>query len=196
MVLMQPSTTQSRGRMNVTMKIYTIGHSTRELADFIDILNTYGIEILVDVRTIPRSNHTPQFNGDTLGEVLMKSRITYHHLSDLGGLRHARKDSINQGWRNSSFRGYADYMQTSDFERGIDELIALAVKPTAVMCAEAVPWRCHRSMIGDALLARSYTVVDIFDKHKAQDETMTTFAKVSGTSILYPADSGNLAPGP
>ncbi len=178
------------------MRIYTIGHSTRELADFIDILNIHAIEILVDVRTIPRSNHNPQFNGDTLGEALKKSRITYHHLAALGGLRHPRKDSINQGWRNSSFRGYADYMQTPDFERGIDELMALAVKPTALMCAEAVPWRCHRSMIGDALLARSYTVVDIFDKHKTQDETMTSFAKVSGTSIFYPAASGDIAPGP
>jgi len=174
--------------MRAARTIYTIGHSTRELDVFIEILAAYDIEILADVRSMPRSNYTPQFNSDALSKALKKCHITYHHVPDLGGLRHTRKDSINQGWRNLSFRGYADYMQSPDFERGLRQLLALAVKPTAVMCAEAVPWRCHRSMIGDALLARGQNVVDIFDKHKTQAETMTTFAKVSGTKITYPAE--------
>jgi len=170
------------------MTIYTIGHSTRTLDDFIDILDTYDIRILVDVRTVPRSSYTPQFNSDPLSAALTTRHITYHHVPDLGGLRHTHKDSINQGWRNASFRGYADYMQTPDFEHGIGQLLAIAVEPTAIMCAEAVPWRCHRSMIGDALLARGKNVVDIFDKHKTQTETLTAFAKVNGTNITYPAE--------
>jgi len=170
------------------LTIYTIGHSTREIDDFLAILDAYDIEILVDVRSVPRSRFTPQFNSDALSDALIKSHITYHHLADLGGLRHSRKGSSNQGWHNASFRGYADYMQTPDFRRGISQLLELAVKQTAIMCAEAVPWRCHRSMIGDALLARGYEVVDIFDKRKTQIETMTTFARVSGTSITYPAE--------
>jgi len=188
MVLMQPSAAWSRGRINVTMKIYTIGHSTRELADFIDILNTYDIEILVDVRTVPRSNHTPQFNGDTLGEAVKKSRITYHHLSDLGGLRHPRKDSINQGWRNSSFRGYADYMQTPEFAAGIDDLIALAAKQTvAIMCAEAVWWRCHRRLVADALVARGIDVRHILSTAEPKAHTVTEFGRIEGSQVTYPA---------
>jgi uncharacterized protein (DUF488 family) len=156
------------------LTIYTIGHSTREIDDFLAVLDAYDIEILVDVRSVPRSRFTPQFNSDALSDALIKSHITYHHLADLGGLRHSRKGSSNQGWHNASFRGYADYMQTPDFRRGISQLLELAVKQTAIMCAEAVP--C------------GYEVVDIFDKRKTQIETMTTFARVSGTSITYPAE--------
>lgn len=170
------------------MTIYTIGHSTRELSELIGILRHYEIELLVDVRSVPRSRHTPQFNEDNLVKALPKSGIGYIHLEKLGGLRHTNKDSINLGWHNESFRGYADYMQTAEFAAGIGELLELAKdKAVAIMCAEAVPWRCHRSLIGDALLVRGVKVIDIFDEHKAQDEKLTDFAKVSGLIVTYPA---------
>lgn len=170
------------------MRIYTIGHSTRNLEEFVAILGKYGITQLVDVRTVPRSRHVPQFNEDNLAEELPKFGINYKHLSKLGGLRHAKKDSINQGWHNASFRGYADYMQTDEFLAGVDELLELTGhKTTAIMCAEAVPWRCHRSMIGDALLVRGIEVIDIFDEDKVQPEKLTSFAKVDGLKISYPA---------
>jgi uncharacterized protein (DUF488 family) len=169
------------------MIIYTIGHSTREISEFIDILQTYGIDLLADVRTIPKSRHNPQYGADFLAEVLKEHNIEYVHLASLGGLRHSTKDSINKGWRNTSFRGYADYMQTQEFEQGTDQLIELAtIKTAAIMCAEAVPWRCHRSMIGDALLVRKIEVIDIFDKNKAQKEKLTSFANVQGHKISYP----------
>lgn len=171
------------------MTIYTIGHSTRELSEFVKILKHYDIGLLVDVRSVPRSRHTPQFNLDNLATELPKSGIAYLHLEKLGGLRHSRKDSTNQGWRNTSFRGYADYMQTAEFAAGIDELIGLAAdKTVAIMCAEAVPWRCHRSLIGDALLVRGHEVIDIFDEHKTQPEKLTDFAHVEGLTITYPGE--------
>lgn len=175
--------------MNPAATIYTIGHSTRELPEFIDILKAYKIDLLVDVRSIPRSRHTPQFNEDALKDKLPRQSINYLHLSSLGGLRHPSKESVNSGWRNASFRGYADYMQTDEFAKGIEKLLELASqnKAVSVMCAEAVPWRCHRSLIGDALLARNIKVVDIFDSHKSQTEKLTSFAKVNGTSITYTA---------
>jgi len=173
------------------MKIYTIGHSTRELEEFVEILKAYGIELLADVRSVPRSRHTPQFNEDVLAEKLPAAGIGYTHLARLGGLRHTHKDSVNLGWHNLSFRGYADYMQTEGFEAGLGELLKLAEdKTVAIMCAEAVPWRCHRSLIGDALLVRGVKVVDIFDENKIQDEVLTDFAQVAGTAVTYPsADS-------
>lgn len=171
------------------MIVYTIGHSTRELDDFIAILKAYKITQLVDVRSVPRSRHTPQFNSDTLSEALQKHDICYEHLAALGGLRHTSKDSTNLGWRNTSFRGYADYMQTKEFAGGMEELLTIAKRATtAIMCAEAVPWRCHRSMIGDALLVRGIEVIDIFDAHKTQVETLTSFAAVNGTAIIYPTE--------
>ncbi len=170
------------------VKIYTIGHSTRTLDDLAGILHSYSVELLVDVRSVPRSRHTPQFNSDTVGDNLRLYDIEYTHLEKLGGLRHTNKDSVNTGWRNKSFRGYADYMQTEEFANGIAELLALAREKTVtIMCAEAVPWRCHRSMIGDALLIRGVEVIDIFDEKKSQAEKLTSFAKVSGTDIVYPA---------
>lgn len=172
------------------MTIYTIGHSTRELDEFIDILKTYQINLLADIRSVPRSRHTPQFNEDNLAKALPKSNIEYVHLERLGGLRHTAKDSINLGWHNASFRGYADYMQTADFKRGIDELLKLASgKTVAIMCAEAVPWRCHRSLVGDALLIRGAEVVDIYDAKKSQPEKVTNFAKIEGQTITYPSDN-------
>lgn len=169
--------------------IYTIGHSTRTLEELVDILNTYEITQLVDVRSIPKSRHTPQFNEENLSVELPNHKISYTHLKKLGGLRSTNKDSINQGWHNTSFRGYADYMQTDDFNKGMDELLKLASdNTTAIMCAEAVPWRCHRSMIGDALLVRDWQVLDIFDAKKTQQEKLTSFAKVNKHVITYPPE--------
>jgi uncharacterized protein (DUF488 family) len=169
--------------------IFTIGHSTRTLTDFIKILQTYNITEVVDIRTIPKSRHNPQFNEEHLKKILGHHHISYIHLADLGGLRHTRADSINTGWHNASFRGYADYMQTKEFEKGIEELCALAEKKTVViMCAESVPWRCHRSLVGDALLVRHYDVEDIYSETNVKPHTLTSFAKVHGTSITYPAD--------
>lgn len=171
------------------MTIYTIGHSTREFDEFVGILKHYNIDVLADVRSVPRSRHTPQFNEANLAKKLPRNGITYTHIEKLGGLRQTATDSINLGWHNAGFRGYADYMQTEGFEQGLEELLHLAdSKTVAIMCAEAVPWRCHRSLIGDALLVREVKVVDIFDEHKTQDEALTSFAKVKGVAITYPVD--------
>lgn len=171
------------------MKLYTIGHSTRTSDDFIAILKHYKIQNLVDIRTVPRSRHTPQFNSDALASDMSAHDIKYQHLELLGGLRYAHKDSLNQGWHNKSFRGYADYMQTADFERGIDQLIDITKSGlTAIMCAEVLPWRCHRSMVGDAMLVRDYHVIDIYDSTKATDEKLTSFAQIDGVKISYPDD--------
>ena len=167
--------------------IYTIGHSTREFDKFIEILNKYEITQLIDVRTVPKSRHVPQFNHDTLEQDLPRQNISYTHIEKLGGLRNTNKTSINQGWHNKSFRGDADYMQTDEFQEGLEQLESLArEKTTTVMCAEAVPWRCHRSMIGDALLVRDWQVVDIFDERKTQNEKLTSFAQVKNKNITYP----------
>ena len=168
--------------------VYTLGHSTHSLDDFIALLRAYGIARLVDVRTIPRSRHNPQFNLDTLSRSLRNRRIGYRHMKDLGGLRHPRTDSPNAGWLNDSFRGFADYMQTPEFAAALDKLIALAQqKPTAIMCAEAVPWRCHRSLIGDALVIRGVEVRDIFSAKSMKLHLLSAMARVQGTSITYPA---------
>lgn len=169
--------------------VYTIGHSTRNFDELVAILNKYQVKHLVDVRTMPRSRTNPQFNQKSLEQTLPPTGIDYTHLAALGGLRKTNKASVNQAWRNTSFRGYADYMQTDEFIDGLRELTTLADKRTvAIMCAEAVPWRCHRSMIGDALLVRGYKVKDIFDIKKASDEKLTSFAVVDGTNITYPAE--------
>ena len=137
----------------MNIEILTIGHSTRPVEEFIDILTAHGVQLVADVRTIPRSRHNPQFNSDALATSLKAFGISYLHMSGLGGLRHAKKDSLNQGWENASFRGFADYMQTEEFEEGLRELVEAAKEGnTVIMCAEAVPWRCHRSLIADALL--------------------------------------------
>ena len=171
------------------MRIHTIGHSTRPLEEFIGILRAHDISSIVNVRTVPKSRHNPQFHIDSLAETLPAAGIEYRRLAALGGLRHPSKDSVNLGWRNKSFRGYADYMGTAEFAAGIDELLALArTAPTAIMCAEAVPWRCHRSLVGDALLVRGHEVLDIYDEHKARPETLTRFAVADGASITYPTE--------
>lgn len=181
---------RSVARYNGCMKVYTIGHSTRSFEELVHSLRAYGIELLADVRSVPRSRHTPQFNKTSIENGLKQCGIAYRHLDKLGGLRHAASDSPNTGWRNKSFRGYADYMQTAEFSAGIEELLFLMrTQLTALMCAEAVPWRCHRSMIGDALLIRGIEVIDIFDEKKSQPEELTSFAQVSGLDIVYPAES-------
>ena len=168
--------------------VYTVGHSTHSLDDFVGLLRAYGINLLVDVRTIPRSRHNPQFNYGTLGRSLRNRRIGYRHLKDLGGLRHARADSPNDGWHNASFRGFADYMQTPEFAQALEKLIDLAREKTAaIMCAEAVPWRCHRSLIGDALVVRGVEVRDIFSAKSMKLHVLTGMARVRGTQITYPA---------
>jgi uncharacterized protein (DUF488 family) len=168
-------------------KLYTIGHSTRTLDEFLSILNAHQIKTLVDVRTVPRSRRVPQFNTENLSESLQRHQIQYLHLPNLGGLRKARADSPNTGWRNDSFRGYADYMQTPQFKSGLRQLISIAAKnSTAIMCAEAVPWRCHRSLIADAMLVRGWGIIDLFSEKNAKPHALTDFAKVNGTALTYP----------
>ncbi len=177
-------------RIGKSPLIMTIGHSTHPLDEFIALLKAHGVEQLVDVRTIPRSRHNPQFNHDTLATALRNVRIGYRNMKDLGGLRHAQKDSINTGWRNASFRGFADYMQTPEFDLALQKLIELAgKKQIAIMCAEAVPWRCHRSLIADALTVRGITVEHIMSATHRQPHKVTPFAQVEGDQIVYPAES-------
>lgn len=167
--------------------VFTVGHSTRSSEEFIALLQGYGIEQLADIRTVPRSRHNPQFSADALAVSLPAAGILFVPMQKLGGLRHTRKDSINTGWRNASFRGYADYMQTPAFDAALDELIRISrAKPTAIMCAEAVPWRCHRSLVGDALLAHDIPVVEIMSPTSSRPHKLTSFAKVEGTRITYP----------
>ena len=166
--------------------IYTIGHSTRTIEQFIELLKAHDIEELVDVRTIPKSRHNPQFGAEELAASLQRAGIAYTHLAKLGGLRHASKDSVNLGWQNISFRGFADYMATSEFQAGLDELKALAEKKTvAIMCAEAVPWRCHRSLIADALTVQSWQVLHIQSRKTASPHELTSFLKVRDGKIIY-----------
>ena len=169
------------------LDVFTIGHSTRTWEAFLELLRLHGIKRVVDVRSIPRSRHNPQFNREILSMKLRSARIGYVHLRKLGGLRHARRDSPNMGWRNASFRGFADYMQTPDFSAGLGRLIKLAKqKRTALMCAEAVPWRCHRSLIADALVVRGIRVKDIIGGKRSQIHLLTSFGRVQGKCITYP----------
>lgn len=168
----------------------TIGHSNRPLAELIGMLQAHGVDLLVDVRTVPKSRHNPQFNTENLPQPLRQAGIEYMHMPGLGGLRHARKDSINTGWRNASFRGYADYMQTLEFDSALAGLLQAAEgRRAAVMCAEAVPWRCHRSMIADALTARGIEVEHIMSAAKRSPHRLTSFAHVDGTRVSYPSET-------
>jgi uncharacterized protein (DUF488 family) len=170
--------------------VLAIGNSTRTLDEFIALLKAHAVTLVVDVRTIPRSRHNPQFNEDSLPDSLKKASVGYVHMPGLGGLRHAKHDSLNVGWRNASFRGYADYMQTPEFAEQIEELIQLANEHRiALMCAEAVPWRCHRSLIGDALTVRGIRTEDIMSLTQCRLHTLTAFAHVRGTTVTYPAEN-------
>jgi uncharacterized protein (DUF488 family) len=175
-----------------TRVIYTIGHSTRSAEEFVALLKAHGVDCLVDVRTVPRSRHNPQFNEDALAPTLAARGIRYVRMAGLGGFRRTSPDSPNAGWRNQSFRGYADYMQTPAFADNLDALIALAQHHTiAIMCAEAVPWRCHRSLVADALLVRGVRADEISSETKTTPHRLTPFARVEGTHIVYPAASAN-----
>jgi uncharacterized protein (DUF488 family) len=170
--------------------IYTIGHSTRSLEELVELLRAHGVTTLVDIRTVPRSRHNPQFNREALARDLPERGIAYVHLAALGGLRHGLGDaSPNQGWRNTSFRGYADYMLGDEFARGLDELLRLPAEgEVAIMCAEAVPWRCHRSLVADALAVRGVEVRHILGAERAEPHRLSRFARVDGTRVTYPAE--------
>ena len=176
-------------RGSASAVVFTVGHSTRTIAEFIALLRAHGVRLLVDVRTVPRSRHNPQFNRDALRAALQRARIGYRHMKGLGGLRHARKDSPNGAWRNASFRGFADYMQTEEFTENLERLIELAGRrPAALMCAEAVPWRCHRSLIADALLVRHIRVEELSSLSTTREHKLTPWARVRGKRVLYPPE--------
>jgi uncharacterized protein (DUF488 family) len=173
----------------MSLTVFTIGHSTRPIGEFLEMLEACGVHRLADVRTVPRSRHNPQFNREELARVLHNRRLHYRHMPALGGLRHPRRDSVNTAWHNASFRGYADYMLTPEFEQALDLLIELAhQEPTAVMCAEAVPWRCHRSLIADALLVRGFRVLEIGSATRTTPLALHPWAHVEGTTVTYPGE--------
>lgn len=178
-----------RERRSGMTTIYTLGHSTRPLNNLIEMLRAHGITLLADIRTIPRSRHNPQFNRESLEQELPKANIQYRHLKELGGLRHATKDSINKAWENESFRGYADYMQTDEFATAIQGLIALAESEhVALMCSEGNPLRCHRWLVADALTVRGVRVLHISSRKSAKKHRLTLFARVEGTNLTYPKE--------
>ena len=173
--------------------LYTIGHSTHSIDEFVSLLRAHGVAQIADVRSIPKSRHCPQFNAEILGKSLRDVGIGYASIQSLGGRRHARKDSVNAGWRNASFRGYADYMATVEFAGGLKELIDLAsARPTAILCAEAVPWRCHRSLIADAMTVEGWDVQEIMSAAPARMHKLTPFLKVIDGNLCYPATDGTL----
>ena len=171
----------------MSARFWTIGHSTRAIEDFIAALEANGIKLLVDVRTLPGSKRHPQFNKEALGDSLGKAGIRYEHFPELGGLRKPKKDSRNTAWRNASFRGYADHMETEEFRRGVDRLVDLAetVGPVAIMCAEAVWWRCHRALISDFLKAHGAEVIHIFSATKTEPHPFTLAARIVDGSLSY-----------
>ncbi len=175
------------GMRKRTITIYTLGHSTRPIDEFLRIMDAFRIRSVVDVRKISSSRHNPQYDEKALERALSEHGIGYVRLKCLGGLRKPTGEATNAAWRNLSFRGYADYMQTREFEECMLKLVELATKDRiAIMCAESVPWRCHRSLIGDALLARGFEVIDIFDEKHSKPHKMTSFANVEGTRVTYP----------
>ena len=177
-------------------QVFTIGHSTRTLDELVALLRAFDVAIVADVRTVPRSRRNPQFDTDALRRSLAERGLRYVHLPELGGLRHPRKDSPNTGWRNASFRGFADYMASEKFAAGLERLRALAGEGrVALMCAEAVPWRCHRSLIADALSVRDAEVRHITSARQASPHRMTPFARVEGSVVFYPAPA-DIAPSP
>jgi uncharacterized protein (DUF488 family) len=177
-----------KGASAESLVVLTIGHSTRTVEEFSRLLLENAVSGIVDVRTIPRSKHVPQFNRETLLVQLNSFGISYIHMAGLGGLRHPLQDSPNNGWQNASFRGFADYMQSKEFDESLRELIGLSERGRiALMCAEALPWRCHRYLIADALLVRDVRVEHILGASRLMHHTLTSWAKVSGTRITYPS---------
>jgi uncharacterized protein (DUF488 family) len=173
--------------MSIELGAYTVGHSTRTLAEFINIIKSYNITLVVDVRTVPHSRHNPQFNKEALPDSLKAAGIKYIHMPELGGLRRPRPDSVNLAWENKGFQGYADYMQTKEFAENLLKLATLIRENClAVMCAEAVPWRCHRNLLSDALTVRGIKVKHILTETSVSNHELTPFAHVEGTKITYP----------
>jgi len=169
--------------------VLTVGHSTRNLVEFVSLLLGNKVSRVADVRTIPRSRHNPQFDRETLPIALDAAGIGYVHLPELGGLRHSRRDSPNGGWRNASFRGFADYMQSEAFASGVERLLDFAKEgQIALMCAEAVPWRCHRFLIADTLVARGIPVDHILGPNRRQVHALSPMARVKDGQIVYPAE--------
>ncbi|HEY3198457.1 MAG TPA: DUF488 domain-containing protein [Nitrospirales bacterium] len=167
--------------------VWTVGHSTRPIQEFLNLLLRQGIRHLVDVRAIPFSRRNPQFNQDALAKALESAEIAYSHMPALGGRRKSRTDSKNTGWRNASFRAYADYMQTPDFQAAIKELTGLAADTrTVIMCAEVVPWRCHRSLISDACIAQGWTVLEIVSEAEPKPHTLPAWATMENGQVTYP----------
>lgn len=167
--------------------LYTIGHSTRPIDEFLTILKAYDIKQLVDIRTIPKSRRNPQYAGENLQKSLENAGIRYIYSKDLGGLRPSVKTGGNEAWENASFRNYADYMQTDEFKEAVEELLDISQEEaTVIMCAEAVPWRCHRRLVGDAMLVREVPVTDIISEKKAEPHRLTPFASVDGLEVTYP----------
>jgi uncharacterized protein (DUF488 family) len=176
-------------------RIWTIGHSTRAMDELLALLQAHGVRSLVDVRKIPMSRRNPQFNRENLQDRLVSAGLSYRHAPELGGLRKSRPDSPNTGWRNASFRGYADYMQTEGFQQALEQLMAGAqTEPTAILCAEAVPWRCHRSLIADALTSRDWTVGHILTAGPPSPHQLTPFARREGDRLVYPPPSADADP--
>jgi uncharacterized protein (DUF488 family) len=174
------------------LPILTTGHSTRTIDAFLRLLTAHDVKRLVDVRTIPQSRRYPHFGKERLAEALASASIAYTHMPGLGGLRKPRRDSTNMAWRNESFRGYADYMQTPAFEESLDELIRLGqAERVAIMCAEAVPWRCHRSLIADALLARGVAVEEIASERATRPHRLSSWARVTDGRVSYPGVTGS-----
>jgi len=170
-------------------RIFTVGHSTRSIDEFVGLLRAHGVKGIADIRSIPMSRHNPQFNTDVLKQSLQREHISYKHIKTLGGLRHAKKDSINLGWRNASFRGFADYMATQEFSEGLEALTKIAnTRETAIMCAEAVPWRCHRSLVADALTKKGWIVLDIMSRTVAARHRLTPFLKTRKGQLAYPGE--------
>ncbi len=171
--------------------LWTIGHSTRPIHEFLELLRAHEIVLLVDVRAVPRSRYNPQFNSETLAKSLAQAGTRYQHSPQLGGLRKPKRDSVNAGWRNVSFRGYADYMQTEEFRGALDKLMAESrSQRTVVMCAEAVPWRCHRSLIADMLTIRGSTVQHIVTRNAVHVHSLTSFAVEQNGILTYPSSQG------
>ena len=172
--------------VNADLSVWTFGHSTRAINEFLAALQSFGISALVDVRTYPGSRRYPQFNKPALAASLAEVKIEYRHSPELGGRRRAKPDSINMAWRNEMFRGYADYMESEEFREGIDRLLALAKETrTAIMCAEAVWWKCHRSLIADYLKAKGVTVLHIVSEGKAEEHPFTSAARIVNGELSY-----------
>jgi len=175
---------------SISSVLWTIGHSTRPIEDFIGLLLTRGIQSLADVRTIPFSRRNPQFHQEVLAQSLREAGLQYRHMPALGGRRKSQSDSVNVGWRNLGFRGYADYMQTQEFWNALEDLVETGHRlPLAIMCAEAVPWRCHRSLISDALVSGGWTVQHIISASSLKTHALTSFAKLDAGRLTYPTKS-------